>query len=318
MGTLTVHRAPDADPPEPMPHGEIRLESPPELPERAADGLAQALMYLPMGAMAIGMVAIVAGGHASAILYVGSGAMAVGMAGMMVGQIARGRGDRKVKLNGLRRDYLRYLSQVRREGAARGGGAAHGHGVLRPGSPESLPSLVVAGRVWERTPADGDFLNVRFATGTQALALRLVPPETKPVEDLDPLCAGALRRFIRSHSSVPSLPVAVRLRSFTRIAAEGDSARRPRPGPGADRPGGGRALAGRRADQRLRERRAHRRMGLDQVAAAQHAPHRGGRGGPGPADGARPRASSRRYSATRCGSGRASPRRRRRHRCPST
>ena len=223
MGTLTVHRAPDADRPEPMPHGEIRLESPPELPERAADGLAQALMYLPMGAMAIGMVAIVAGGHASAILYVGSGAMAVGMAGMMVGQVARGRGDRKVKLNGLRRDYLRYLSQIRLK-ARRAAAAQRAVMEFYGPDPRSLPSLVVAGRLWERTPADGDFLNVRFATGTQALALRLMPPETKPVEDLDPLCAGTLRRFIRSHSSVPALPVAVRLRAFTRIAAEGDDA----------------------------------------------------------------------------------------------
>ena len=66
-------------------------------------------MYLPMGAMAIGMIAVVAGGHASAILYVGSGAMAVGMVGMMAGQMMRGRGDRKLKLNGLRRDYLLYV-----------------------------------------------------------------------------------------------------------------------------------------------------------------------------------------------------------------
>jgi ESX secretion system protein EccC len=221
MGTLTVHRAPDDGPPGAMPHGEILLESPPELPERAADGLAQALMYLPMGAMAIGMVAIVAGGHASAILYVGSGAMAVGMAGMMAGQIARGRGDRKVKLNGLRRDYLRYLGQVRVK-ARRAAAAQRAVMEFYGPAPESLPSLVVAGLLWRRVPADSDFLNVRFATGPQETKLRLVRPETKPADDLDPLCAGALRRFIHSHSSMPALPVAVRLRSFTRIAPAGD------------------------------------------------------------------------------------------------
>jgi S-DNA-T family DNA segregation ATPase FtsK/SpoIIIE len=205
-----------------MPHGEIRLESPPELPEQAVGGLAQALMYLPMGAMAIGMVAVVAGGHASAILYVGSGAMAVGMVGMMFGQIARGRGDRKIKLNGLRRDYLRYLSQMRVK--ARRAAAAQREAMEIGGpAPASLPSLVAALRVWRRTRADSDFLSVRFATGPQALALRLVPPETKPLEDLDPLCAGALRRFIRGFASVPCLPVSVRLSSVTRIAVDGDA-----------------------------------------------------------------------------------------------
>ena len=223
MGTLTVSRTPEDGRPAAMPRGEIRLESPPELPEQAADGMSQALMYLPMGAMAIGMIAVVAGGHASTILYVGSGAMAVGMVGMMVGQVARGRGDRKIKLNGLRRDYLRYLSQVRvkaRRAALRQREAME----LSGPDPASLPSLVAGRRVWRRAKADSDFLSVRFATGTQALALRLVPPETKPLEDLDPLCAGALRRFIRGSASVPCLPVSVRLSSVTRIAVEGDAA----------------------------------------------------------------------------------------------
>jgi S-DNA-T family DNA segregation ATPase FtsK/SpoIIIE len=221
MGTLTVRRPPDTEGRPAMPQGEIRLPAPPEVPEQAADGFTQALMYLPMGAMAIGMIAVVAGGHASAILYVGSGAMAVGMVGMMAGQVMRGRGDRKVKLNGLRRDYLRQLSQLREK--ARRAAAAQREVLDYYGpDPACLPSRVLAGRLWDRTAADSDFLNVRIATGPQALAIRLVPPETKPLEDLDPLCAGALRRFMHSYSSVPALPVSVRLRSFTRICLAGD------------------------------------------------------------------------------------------------
>ena len=221
MGTLTVRRTPDPGSRPSMPQGEVRLLSPPELPEQATDGFTQALMYLPMGAMAIGMIAVVAGGHASAILYVGSGAMAVGMVGMMAGQVMRGRGDRKLKLNGLRRDYLRHLSQVRDK--ARRAAAAQREVLDYYGpDPASLPARVLAGRLWERTTADADFLNVRIATGTQALAIRLIPPDTKPLEDLDPLCAGALRRFIHSFSSVPELPVSMRLRSFTRVCVEGD------------------------------------------------------------------------------------------------
>ena len=56
--------------------------------------------------------------------------------------------------------------------------------------------------------------------------MRLVPPETKPVEDLDPLCAGALRRFVRAHARVPDLPVGISLRSFPRVVLAGDRDRR--------------------------------------------------------------------------------------------
>src|ERR1700760_3612572 len=215
----------------PAPHlagGEIQLESPPELPEVTPDGMGQALMYLPMGAMTIGMVAVIAGGHASPVLFIGSGAMAVGMAGMMVGQLVRGRGDRKVKVNGQRRDYLRYLSQLRRR--VRHAAEQQRRALeYRGPDPRSLPSLVAAGadQLWGRRPGGEDFGCARFVTGTQALAVRLVPPDTKPIEDLDPLCAGALRRFIRAQSQVPALPVEVALRSVTRVVVTGDRAAGP-------------------------------------------------------------------------------------------
>ncbi|HEY2522571.1 MAG TPA: type VII secretion protein EccCa [Streptosporangiaceae bacterium] len=211
-----------------LPQGEIQLESPPELPEVTPDGMGQALMYLPMGAMTIGMIAVIAGGHASPVLFIGSGAMAVGMAGMMVGQLVRGRGDRKVKINGQRRDYLRYLSQLRRR--VRHAAEQQRRALeYRGPDPRSLPSLVAAGagQLWQRGPGGEGFGCARFATGTQALAVRLVPPDSKPVEDLDPLCAGALRRFIRAQSQVPALPVEVSLRSVTRVVLAGDRAAAP-------------------------------------------------------------------------------------------
>ena len=206
-----------------VPQGEIRLEPPPELPEVTSDGLSQALMYLPMGAMAIGMVAVMAGGKSSPVLYIGSGAMAFGMVGMMFGQVIRGKGDRKLKLNGLRRDYLRYLGQIRRKVRRAADEQRRAMEYSGP-APRTLTSLLAAGseRIWQRSPADAGFGCVRFATGTQAAGVRLVPPETKPIEDLDPLCAGALRRFIRAQGQVPGLPVEVSLPSVTRIVPTGD------------------------------------------------------------------------------------------------
>jgi S-DNA-T family DNA segregation ATPase FtsK/SpoIIIE len=242
-----VVRAGTEEPPQ-VPRGEIALEPPPELPEAGQDGFGQTLMYLPMAAMAIGMVAVVAGGHASPILYIGSGAMAIGMAGMTLGQVVRGKGDRKVKLNGLRRDYLRYLAQARRKvrrAAAQQRQAMEWHGP----QPGALASLLAAGYdgagydgagydgagyatgyegaaagrdyqsaiLWRRRSGDPDFLQVRFATGTQQLAIRLVTPQTKPLEDLDPLCSGALRRFLITHAQVAELPVEASLRSVSRV-----------------------------------------------------------------------------------------------------
>ncbi|WP_425547152.1 type VII secretion protein EccCa [Actinocorallia aurantiaca] len=204
-----------------MPRGEILLESPPEIPEQVSEGGRQALMYLPMMAGSGAMVFMVAQPGSSPLTWVSSGLFAVSMLGMMLGQMGRGSGERKVKLNAERRDYLRYLGQVRTKVRT---AAKEQRDSLEWGSPDpaSLPSLVLSERLWERRPADEDFANVRIARGPQRLALELIPPDTKPVEDLEPMTAGALGRFTRTHSTVPDLPVSVALRSFARFVPGGD------------------------------------------------------------------------------------------------
>ncbi|HTZ28436.1 MAG TPA: type VII secretion protein EccCa [Streptosporangiaceae bacterium] len=223
MSTVIVRRTERRDAPE-LPGGEIKLQSPPEIPEVTTDGFRQTLMYLPMLVMTVGMTAAFAGNSSNKIMYVAGGAMVLGMGGMVVAQMGRGSGDRKIKLNGLRRDYLRYLGQVRRKVREIATAQREALEWVSP-PPRALPSLLVdpeLRRVWERRPSGDDFAKVRIGTGTHRLAVRLVPPETKPVEDLDPLCAGALRRFVRAHNSVPGLPVGISLRAFARIAAGGE------------------------------------------------------------------------------------------------
>jgi S-DNA-T family DNA segregation ATPase FtsK/SpoIIIE len=223
VSTVIVRRRERREGPE-LPHGEILLEPPPEIPEVAGDALTQMLTYLPMLAMTFGMVAMMSGTGSGALRWVGGGALGIGMGGMALGQVARGRGDRKIKLNGLRRDYLRYLGQVRRK--VRRVAAAQREALEWAGPEPGELRWVVTGsdlaRVWERRPSDDDFGSVRLGTGTQHLAVRLVPPRTKPVEDLDPLCAGALRRFIRAHATQSRLPVGMSLRAFSRVALCGD------------------------------------------------------------------------------------------------
>ncbi|MBV9207155.1 MAG: type VII secretion protein EccCa [Actinobacteria bacterium] len=223
MSAVVVRRTERHDPPE-LPSGEIQLESPPEIPEAAPDSFRQTLMYLPMIAIMVGMGSMFAGNSSNKILYVGGGAMALGMGGMMLTQMGRGSGERNHKLNGLRRDYLRYLGQVRRKVHAVAAAQREALEWISP-DPRALVALLVdpeLRRVWERRASGDGFAKVRIGTGTHRLAVRLVPPDTKPVEDLDPLCAGALRRFIRAYNSVPGLPIGVSLRAFARIAVSGE------------------------------------------------------------------------------------------------
>jgi DNA segregation ATPase FtsK/SpoIIIE, S-DNA-T family len=87
--------------------------------------------------------------------------------------------------------------------------------------PDGLWAMVSGGRLWERRRGDADFTVVRIAVGPQEVATRLVPPQTRPVDELEPVCAVALRRFVNAYSVVPDLPVAVALRDFSRVYLRG-------------------------------------------------------------------------------------------------
>ena len=80
----------------------------------------------------------------------------------------------------------------------------------------------MSARLWERRPGHPDFGDIRIGTGPQLFAVKINPMQTKPVEDLEPLCARALRRFISAHATVADQPVAVFLRSFAQMFLTGD------------------------------------------------------------------------------------------------
>ncbi|MFE3447466.1 type VII secretion protein EccCa [Nonomuraea sp. NPDC059194] len=221
MSIVIVRRPERRASPKP-PRGEVLLESPPEIPEVQGQGFMMILTYLPMvaGGAAMGLM-FTAGGNSNPLMYVASGLFAFSMMGMTIGQLGRQSGERKQRLNGLRRDYFRYLSQVRRK--ARRAAKQQREALEWSGpAPVSLWWIAMSPRLWERRPRDPDFGTVRLGTGVQKLAIQLIPPDTKPVEDLDALTAGALRRFVRAHATVSELPVSVALGSFARIKLSGD------------------------------------------------------------------------------------------------
>ncbi|GIJ26368.1 type VII secretion protein EccC [Micromonospora qiuiae] len=204
-----------------MPGGEIDLQEPPDLPEPQGNGMRQAMLVLPMALMSGVMVLMFMSTSRGPLTFVMMGLMVVAMGAMAVGQIAFGAMDRKKRLGGDRRDYLRYLGQTRkrvRKDVARQREASD----WQHPDPRSLWSLVMTSRRWERRPTHPDFLELRIGTGEQRLAVRITPLQTKPIENLEPLSAKSLRRFIRAYTTLADQPIALFLRGFAQVRVAGD------------------------------------------------------------------------------------------------
>lgn len=221
MSVVLIKRPPRRLGPE-MPDGELSLQEPPSLPE-AQSAMGNMVTYMPMALSSLGMVLIFLrpGEGGGPLMYVAIGLMAVSAVGMLVSQIIRSSGDRKRQLRAERRDYLRYLSISRRRIRKLVAQQRAAQSWLHP-EPAALWSLVRTARLWERHAAHDDFAEVRIALGEQRLGVTLTPLSTKPVEDLEPLCAHALRRFIKAYATIPDQPVALYLRGYARVLVHGD------------------------------------------------------------------------------------------------
>lgn len=206
------------------PGGELVLTGPPEVGRAVPQSMLVRLLPVVMVIAVIGMVAlmVVTGGRgalSNPLFLMFPLMMVMSMVGMLAGG-GRGGPARAAELNEDRKDYLRYLSQTREE-IRRTVGEQRACALWSHPSPAALPSLIGGRRMWERRPGDADFAQVRVGVGTQPLATVLVPPEVAPAEDLEPVCALALRRFVQAHATVPELPTAVSLRSFPAVGLSG-------------------------------------------------------------------------------------------------
>ncbi|MFI9506390.1 type VII secretion protein EccCa [Nocardia sp. NPDC052566] len=208
------------------PGGEVTLQPPPEIPRVTPGNLLLKLMPFVMIVGMVGMMALLftqGGGIASNPMSMMFPMMMVlSMVGMFAGQ-GGGKGARAAEANEDRKDYLRYLDQVRRDVDET---AAQQRASVEWSHPEPALIWMLAGtsRMWERRAGDKDFCHARIGVGGQRLATRLVAPETGPVEELEPIAAVSLRRFVRAHSTVPDLPTAVAVKGFATIALDGDRA----------------------------------------------------------------------------------------------
>ncbi|MGW1895024.1 type VII secretion protein EccCa [Streptomyces sp. NPDC002004] len=220
MSQIIVKRPPRALPSE-VPTEEVVLEPPPELPRGQQEGaLMQLLPMLGMG----GSVVFFFMPNSQPFMKVMGMVMVASTVAMSIAMIVRYRRGSQGQMADMRRDYLRYLSQTRHAAMDTARSQRDAQYYLHP-SPEQLWALVAEGsRVWERRSGDEDFGQVRVGLGPQGLATSLVPPQTAPVDQLEPLTAGAMQRFIATHSTVDDLPMAVSLRAFYHVTVSGEPA----------------------------------------------------------------------------------------------
>ena len=275
VSTAVIKRPARRPAPE-IPTGELAVDPPPEIPQATGRRWQQAMMVLPMLGGSVAMAMMFGRGGGGAYSYVVGGLFGISSLGMLATSFGSNGSPKKAEMMAARREYLRHLSGLRRR--VRDTASAQRVGLFyRHPDPASSGRRPAATGSGSAGPADPDFGVVRIAVGPQTLATPLVPPVTRPLEDLEPMTAGALRRFLDAYSVVPDLPVAVSLRGFARVFLRGARDRRDgaasltraraRPARRLPRPG-------RPAHRGLRRAGAPGRVGVGQVAAARLHPTR--------------------------------------------
>ncbi|MET8565804.1 type VII secretion protein EccCa [Streptomyces flaveolus] len=217
MSQIVVKRPPRALPSE-VPAEEVVVQPPPELPRGHQESvLMQLLPTLGMGGSVVFFFT-----NGQPFMKIMGMIMIASTVAMSIAMVVRFRRGSQGQLADMRRDYLSYLSQTRKSAVQTAKAQRDAQYYLHP-SPEQLWALVAEGsRVWERRPGDEDFAHVRIGLGPQPLATPLIAPETGPVEQLEPLTAGAMQRFLAAHNTVGDLPMAVSLRAFYHVTVSGE------------------------------------------------------------------------------------------------
>ena len=214
--STTLRRGPQLEEPE-LPEGELVLQPPPELAPH--EGISGALMMaLPMlGSVGSIVFVAAAGGGSGGQNFIAAGMFLVATLGFVFVNVDRQRKQRGTQVAGQRREYLQYLSTVRRQ-VRQAADQQREYLTWNHPEPSALPTLAEDGtRLWDRTADSDDLLHVRYGRTSQPLALDLVAPEAAPVDQLDPVAASALHRLLAVHRVQPDLPAALDLRAFARV-----------------------------------------------------------------------------------------------------
>lgn len=213
--TTTLRRT-RLDEPE-LPTGELVLQAPPQI--QPHEGAAGVLMNAIPMLGSLGSIVLVAtmGSSTGGRSYIAAGMFLFATLGFIVVQIDRQRKQRAQAVTGSRTEYLRYLATVRSMARAAADQQRRALTWHHP-EPASLPALAEErSRLWEHGTADPRFLQVRYGLCHQPLSLELVPPESAPIDQVDPAAASALHRLLVVHRLQPDLPASIDLRAFDRV-----------------------------------------------------------------------------------------------------
>ena len=214
-----------------LPGGDHILAAPEEIPRKTPVSLIQFLMPIVLVVLLVGMVIMMFtyGGMGSRALspYMMFFPVMMVIAVMSMASHTVGGGSQVGELNEDRKDYLRYLG-IQRQIVQKTGRQQHAARSWHNPELAFLPSLAVSPRKWERSPASTNFAQTRVGLGTEKLATKLVPPEAAPVDNLEPVAARFLKRFVDTHKNQTSIPLAVALGTYPYITisdSDGKTAR---------------------------------------------------------------------------------------------
>jgi len=219
MTRVAAHRPARTWPP-PLPTGELTVAAPPRLPATSSGRLAW-LQYLLPVAGSVGSLVFVLANPRPLFLIGGALFAATGLAsgiGMYLQQRASTRG----RLAAERRRYAGYLDELRPE-LERTGAAQRRDACWRHPDPGVLWDLVRRPeRIWERRPADSDFLAARIGLADQPLATRIVLFADEPLTERDPVSQQAAAELLATYGELGALPFAIELTAGSVISVVGD------------------------------------------------------------------------------------------------
>ncbi len=200
---------------------EIKVPPPKEINEgEPASKLRTIGVPLMMVVVLAGMVALMwRSGRFNPMFMIFPLLMVMGMGSMMFGQ--RGGGTSRAQLLADRKAQTRGLGNIREKVFDRGLSMHEGLQHAFP-DPVLLPSLVGTERMWEVTPITDGYTAVRYGLGEVELAARIIAPEAPPGEFLEPVGWVQTVRFLRHHTTVASMPLALAAAKFPIIGFGGD------------------------------------------------------------------------------------------------
>lgn len=122
-----------------------------------------------------------------------------------------------------RRIFMRHIGVLRAK-ALKNGKAQRTHELHKHPDPAFMWSHVGSRRMWERNANDPDALEIRMGVGATRLCTPIDVQDSGAAEDLDPVCAVALRHTVRSVGTLEKMPISIQLRAFRFLGISGPHA----------------------------------------------------------------------------------------------